>query len=79
MSTKFAQSVLKELNKFRTNPRSIQRQCELVRKGFSRIRHGDPFLKEIDYFIQRCFNRSCKTRTSQLRREEYLQKISSFR
>jgi Ca2+-binding EF-hand superfamily protein len=52
MSTKFAQSVLKELNKFRTNPRSIQRQCELVRKGFSRIRHGDPFLKEIDYFIQ---------------------------
>ena len=52
MSTKFAQSVLKELNKFRSNPRSIQRQCELVRKGFSRIRHGDPFLKEIDYFIQ---------------------------
>ena len=52
MSTKFAQSVLKELNKFRTNPRSIQHQCELVRKGFSRIRHGDPFLKEIDYFIQ---------------------------
>ena len=52
MSTKFAQSVLKELNKFRTNPRSIQRQCELVRKGFSRIRHGDPFLREIDYFIE---------------------------
>ena len=52
MSTKFAQSVLRELNKFRTNPRSIERQCELVRKGFSRIRHGDPFLKEIDFFIQ---------------------------
>ena len=52
MSTKFAQNVLKELNKFRTNPRSIEHQCELVRKGFSRIRHGDPFLKEIDYFIQ---------------------------
>ena len=52
MSTKFAQNVLKELNRFRTNPRSIQHQCELVRKGFSRIRHGDPFLKEIDYFIQ---------------------------
>ena len=52
MSTKFAQNVLKELNKFRTNPRSIQKQCELVRKGFSRIRHGDPFLKEIDYFIE---------------------------
>lgn len=52
MSTKFAQNVLKEFNKFRQNPRSIERQCELVRKGFSRIRHGDPFLKEIDYFIQ---------------------------
>ena len=23
-----------------------------VRKAFSRIRHGDPFLKEIDYFIE---------------------------
>jgi Ca2+-binding EF-hand superfamily protein len=52
MSTKFAQNVLRELNKFRQNPRSIQRQCDLVRKGFSRIRHGDPFLKEIEYFIQ---------------------------
>ena len=51
MSTKFAQNVLRELNKFRQNPRSIQRQCDLVRKGFSRIRHGDPFLKEIEYFI----------------------------
>ena len=52
MSTKFAQNVIKELNKFRSNPRSIEHQCELVRKGFSRIRHGDPFLKDIDYFIQ---------------------------
>ena len=51
MSTKFAQNVIKELNKFRSNPRSIEHQCELVRKGFSRIRHGDPFLKDIDYFI----------------------------
>ena len=52
MSTKFAQSVLRELNKFRQNPRSIQHQVELVRKGFSRIRRGDPFLKEIEFFIQ---------------------------
>jgi Ca2+-binding EF-hand superfamily protein len=40
------------LNKFRQNPRSIQHQVELVRKGFSRIRRGDPFLKEIEFFIQ---------------------------
>ena len=52
MSTKFAQNVFRELNKFRQNPRSIQHQVELVRKGFSRIRRGDPFLKEIEFFIQ---------------------------
>ena len=40
------------MNKFRQNPRSIQHQVELVRKGFSRIRRGDPFLKEIEFFIQ---------------------------
>ena len=52
MSTKFAQNVFRELNKFRQNPLSIQHQVELVRKGFSRIRRGDPFLKEIEFFIQ---------------------------
>ena len=52
MSTKFAQNVLKELNKFRTNPLSIQHQVKLLRKGFSRLRAKDPFLKEIDYFVQ---------------------------
>ena len=52
MTTKFAQSVLDELNKFRSSPRSIQHQCEVIRKGFSRIKSGDPFLNEIDYFVK---------------------------
>ena len=51
MSSEFAKSVLDELNKFRSSPKSIQHQCELVRKGFSRIRAGDPFLKDIDFFL----------------------------
>ena len=52
MTSRFAENVIKELNKFRSNPQSIQRQCELIRKGFSRIKAGDPFLNEIDYFLQ---------------------------
>ncbi len=52
MASKFAQSVLKELNKFRASPKSIQHQCEVIRKGFSRIKAGDPFLNEIDYFVK---------------------------
>lgn len=52
MTTKFAQLVLDELNKFRSSPRSIQHQCEVMRKGFSRIKSGDPFLNEIDYFVK---------------------------
>ena len=52
MSSEFAKSVLSELNKFRSSPKSIQHQCELVRKGFSRIRAGDPFLSEIDVFLK---------------------------
>ena len=51
MSSEFAKSVLDELNKFRSSPKSIHHQCELVRKGFSRIRAGDPFLKDIDFFL----------------------------
>ena len=51
MSSRFAENVIKELNKFRANPKSIQHQCEVIRKGFSRIKHGDPFLNEIDYFV----------------------------
>lgn len=52
MTSRFADSVIKELNKFRANPKSIQHQCELIRKGFSRIKSGDPFLNEIDYFLK---------------------------
>ena len=52
MSNRFAENVIKELNKFRANPKSIQHQCEVIRKGFSRIKAGDPFLNEIDYFVK---------------------------
>ena len=52
MTSRFAQNVIKELNKFRNNPKSIQHDIELIRKGFSRIRSGDPFLNEIETFIR---------------------------
>ena len=52
MSNKFAQDVIRELNRFRSNPKSIQHQCEVIRTGFSRLRAGDPFLNEIDAFIK---------------------------
>ena len=52
MDDKFAQEVIKELNKFRSNPKSLQHQCEIIRTGFSRFRAEDPFLKEIDAFIK---------------------------
>ena len=52
MTTRFAENVIKELNKFRLNPKSIQHQCEVIRKGFSRIKAGDPFLNDIDYFVK---------------------------
>lgn len=51
MKTKFSQDVIKELNKFRADPKSIQHQCDLIQKGFSRLRANDPFLKEIESFI----------------------------
>ena len=52
MVTRFGEEVLKELNKFRSNPKSIQHQCEVVRKGLSRLSSHDPFLNEIDSFVQ---------------------------
>ena len=51
MLDKFSQGVIKELNKFRNDPRSIQHKCEIIRKGFSRIKANDPFLNEIEYFV----------------------------
>ena len=49
---KFENDLLKELNSFRQNPKSIQHQIETFRKGISRLRPNDPFLKEIDDFIR---------------------------
>ena len=58
MKDKFAENVINEINRFRANPLSIQHQCEMIRKGFSRIKAGDPFLKEIEYFINALDNMS---------------------
>ena len=51
MNDNFAKNVIKELNKFRSNPKSIQHQCELIHKGLGRLRSNDPFLNEIQSFI----------------------------
>ena len=48
----FGQKVIKELNKFRLNPKSIQHQCELIQKALGRLTQTDPFLKEIEEFIK---------------------------
>ena len=48
----FGQKVIKELNKFRLNPKSVQHQCELIQKGLGRLKPNDPFLKEIEEFIK---------------------------
>ena len=48
---KFEKDILKEINTFRQNPKSIQRQIEVFGKGISRLKPNDPFLKEIDDFI----------------------------
>ena len=52
MTDKFEKEVISEINSFRENPRSIQHQIEVLQKGISRLRSKDPFLKEIDDFIQ---------------------------
>ena len=52
MSSRFTENVIKELNNFRSNPKSIQHQCEVIHKGFSRIKAGDHFLNEIGYFVK---------------------------
>ena len=48
---KFEKEIFSELNSFRQNPKSIQHQIEVLAKGISRLRPNDPFLKEIDNFI----------------------------
>ena len=52
MTDKFAKDVVAELNKFRLTPKYIQRQCEIIRTGFSRLKPNDPFLNEIDVFVK---------------------------
>jgi len=52
MTDKFEKEVISEINSFRENPQSIQHQIEVLQKGISRLRSKDPFLKEIDDFIQ---------------------------
>ena len=51
MTDKFEKEIISEINSFRSNPRSIQHQIEVLQKGISRLRSNDPFLKEIDNFI----------------------------
>ncbi len=48
---KFEKDIFSHLNTFRQNPKSIQHQIEVLRKGISRLKPNDPFLKEIDSFV----------------------------
>jgi Ca2+-binding EF-hand superfamily protein len=47
----FKDQVLVEINKFRTQPKSIEQRLQTFRLGLSRLRARDPFLLEIDAFI----------------------------
>ena len=48
----FEEIVFNEINKFREEPQSIQQIIEVLRRGISRLRAKDPFLNEIDAFLQ---------------------------
>ena len=48
----FERDVISSINQFRSKPKSIDHDLELVRKGLSRLRPNDPFLTEIDTFIK---------------------------
>ena len=56
MTDKFAKDVVVELNKFRLTPKYVQRQCEIIRTGFSRLKPNDPFLNEIDVLVKELDN-----------------------
>ena len=51
MLTSFERMVIDEINNFRANPKSIEHSIEVLKRGLSRLRPGDSFLKEIDAFI----------------------------
>ena len=52
----FEKEVIKEINKFRENPQSIKHNIEVLKRGLSRLKPNDPFLKEIDNFINQLKN-----------------------
>ena len=52
----FEKEVIKEINKFRENPQSIKHNIEVLKRGLSRLKPNDPFLKEIDSFMNQLKN-----------------------
>ena len=48
----FEEIVFEHINKFREEPQSIQQIIEILRRGISRLRAKDPFLNEIDEFLE---------------------------
>lgn len=50
MSNQFEKKVIDAINSFRQTPTTIQKECEMVQKGLSRLKAGDPFLEEIAVF-----------------------------
>ena len=76
MAMKFEKDIFSHLNTFRQNPKSIQHQIEVLRKGISRLKPNDPFLKEIDSFvstidkIQKMSPLNLNNTLSQIAREE---------
>ena len=47
----FQDQIISEINKFRINPKSIQKRLQTFKLGLSRLNSNDPFLIEIDKFI----------------------------
>ena len=52
----FADHIISEINKFRINPKSIQQRLQIFKLGLSRLRSSDPFLNEIQLFINETNN-----------------------
>ena len=52
MSQKFIDGVIDEINKFRANPKSIEKKIETFRLGLSRLRGNESFAKEVDKFLK---------------------------
>jgi Ca2+-binding EF-hand superfamily protein len=52
----FADHIISEINKFRINPKSIQQRLQIFKLGLSRLRASDPFLTEIQNFIDETNN-----------------------